>query len=305
MSVECRSKNGFNSKIRINFRYSPIKVGLFHSDTPTSALTLIDIRNRPSGVSEELFRTLVACSKPSWAYNLQQTADSISLMDKNYNFERKKLMLPEYGRHIHQMVDYLCTIEDRALRNEQAQVVVEVMGNINPVLRDATDFKHKLWDHLLIMSDFKLDVDSPYPMPDRHAVQPKPDKLEYPSKKITYRHYGKNIEHMLAGLKDIPDEQARRTIAINIAKYMRAKAYEYNQEYLPNDIILNDIHKMSHGVITLTEEEINSARNDYKQAQINNRTRKNYLAANRTGNKNNGKLNKQGNKRWQNRTQYK
>ena len=75
------------------------------------------------------------------------------------------------------MVDYLCTIEDRALRNEQAQVVVEVMGNINPVLRDATDFKHKLWDHLLIMSDFKLDVDSPYPMPDRHAVQPKPDKL--------------------------------------------------------------------------------------------------------------------------------
>ena len=155
------------------------------------------------------------------------------------------------------------------------------------------------------MSDFKLDVDSPYPMPDRHAVQPKPDKLEYPNKKIAHKHYGKHIEHMLAGLKNVPDEQARKAIAINIAKYMRAKAFEYNQEYLPNDVILNDIHKMSQGVITLTEEEINSARNDYKQAQTNNRARKNHLPANRTGNKNNGKNNKQGNKRWQNRPQYK
>lgn len=238
-------------------------------------------------------------------YSVTKKRTQIPFMDKNYNFERKKLMLPEYGRHIHQMVDYLCTIEDRALRNEQAQVVVEVMGNINPVLRDATDFKHKLWDHLLIMSDFKLDVDSPYPMPDRHAVQPKPDKLEYPNKKIAHKHYGKHIEHMLAGLKNVPDEQARKAIAINIAKYMRAKAFEYNQEYLPNDVILNDIHKISQGVITLTEEEINSARNDYKQAQTNNRARKNHLPANRTGNKNNGKNNKQGNKRWQNRPQYK
>ena len=144
-------------------------------------------------------------------------------MEKNYNFERKKLMLPEYGRHIHQMVDYLCTIEDRTVRNEQAHVVVEVMGNINPVLRDAAELKHELWDHLFIMSDFMLDVDSPYPMPDRQTLHPKPDEIEYPSKRIVHKHYGKNIERMLSALKDIPDEQARKAIASNIAKYMRTK----------------------------------------------------------------------------------
>ena len=101
-------------------------------------------------------------------------------MEKNYNFERKKLMLPEYGRHIHQMVDYLCTIEDRTVRNEQAHVVVEVMGNINPVLRDAADFKHKLWDHLFIMSDFMLDVDSPYPMTGKRCI-PNPTKSNTPA----------------------------------------------------------------------------------------------------------------------------
>ena len=186
-------------------------------------------------------------------------------MEKNYNFERKKLMLPEYGRHIHQMVDYLCTIEDRTVRNEQAHVVVEVMGNINPVLRDAADFKHKLWDHLFIMSDFMLDVDSPYPMPDRQTLHPKPDKIEYPSKRIVHKHYGKNIERMLSALKDIPNEQARKAIASNIAKYMRTKSFEYNQEYPNNDIILKDIRKMSEGAVELTEDNINSGRTEYKQ----------------------------------------
>ena len=226
-------------------------------------------------------------------------------MEKNYNFERKKLMLPEYGRHIHQMVDYLCTIEDRTVRNEQAHVVVEVMGNINPVLRDAADFKHKLWDHLFIMSDFMLDVDSPYPMPDRQTLHPKPDKIEYPSKRIVHKHYGKNIERMLSALKDIPDEQARKAIASNIAKYMRTKSFEYNQQYPNNDIILKDIRKMSEGAVELTEDNINSGRTEHKQAQTNNRTRKSFSQGNRPNIKNNGKTNKQGSKRWQNRTQYK
>ena len=93
-------------------------------------------------------------------------------MDKNYNFERKKLMLPEYGRHVHQMVDYLKTIHDRDLRNQQARAVIEVMGNLNPILRESADFKHKLWDHLFIMSDFDLDVDSPYPIPKASIPSP-------------------------------------------------------------------------------------------------------------------------------------
>ncbi len=229
-------------------------------------------------------------------------------MGKNYNFERKKLMLPEYGRHIHQMVDYLCTIEDRAVRNEQARIVVEVMGNINPVLRDATDFKHKLWDHLFIMSDFKLDVDSPYPIPDRRTLQTKPEKIGYPRKQIAHKHYGKNIENMLSALKEIPDEQTRKATASNIAKYMRAKSFEYNQEHPDNDIILKDIREMSQQAVDLTESDITEnreGRTEYKQAQMNNRPRKNFSQGNRPNTKNNGKTNKQRNKRWQNRTQYK
>ena len=94
---------------------------------------------------------------------LKRTDCCLIFMDKNYNYTRKKLLLPEYGRHIHEMIDFLQTIEDRELRNRQARIIIGVMGNLNPTLRDTADFTHKLWDHLFIMADFELDVDSPYP----------------------------------------------------------------------------------------------------------------------------------------------
>ena len=91
-----------------------------------------------------------------------EAGNLINLMKKNYNYTRRKLYLPEYGRHIHEMVDSLLEIEDRTERTRQAKAVIAVMGNLNPLLRDTADFTHKLWDHLFIMSDFQLDVDSPY-----------------------------------------------------------------------------------------------------------------------------------------------
>ena len=91
-------------------------------------------------------------------------------MKKNYNYTRRKLYLPEYGRHIQEMIDSLQLIEDRRERNRQARAVIAVMGNLNPLLRDTADFTHKLWDHLFIMSDFQLDVDSPYPQPTRQEL---------------------------------------------------------------------------------------------------------------------------------------
>ena len=179
-------------------------------------------------------------------------------MDKNYNFERKKLMLPEYGRHVHQMVDYLKTIHDRDLRNQQARAVIEVMGNLNPILRESADFKHKLWDHLFIMSDFDLDVDSPYPIPTAKSLYPKPDRIEYPKHQIARKHYGKNIENMLAALKEIDDEEAKTQIAGNIAKFMRAKSFEYNQEHPNNEVIMKDIRSMSDNRIVLDEVALNN-----------------------------------------------
>ena len=206
-------------------------------------------------------------------------------MDMYYNHEKKKLQLPEYGRHVQHMVDYLRTIDDRDLRNEQARVVIEVMGNINPLLRDTADFTHKLWDHLFIMADFQLDVDSPYPIPSRDMLYPKPDKLPYPDRKITRKHYGKNMQNMLKELKNIEDEGARNEIAVSIAKYMRAKSYEYNQEYPNNEIIIRDIRAMSDNATDIDENAINNLRIDYKQPQNNNRGKKNF-SQNTTGRQN-------------------
>ena len=114
-------------------------------------------------------------------------------MRHNYNNKRRRLYLPEYGRHIHEMVDHLMTIEDRDERNRQAKAVIAVMGNLQPLLRDTADFTHKLWDHLFIMSDFQLDVDSPYPRPTRDELQMMPRKLEYSQGRIPLKHYGKNV----------------------------------------------------------------------------------------------------------------
>lgn len=204
-------------------------------------------------------------------------------MKKNYNFERKKLVLPEYGRHIHQMIDYLSTVEDRAERNIQARAVIAVMGNLNPLLRDTADFTHKLWDHLFIMSDFKLDVDSPYPIPTAVTLAPVPNKLSYPTKRIKMKHYGKNIEKMLLAMQDAEDQEAVKETIGNIAKYMRTKSYEYNQEHPSNEVIIKDIKRLSNNMISIDEVALNNIKSEYKQPFISHS--KNKL------NKNKGKNN--------------
>lgn len=186
-------------------------------------------------------------------------------MRKNYNKERRKLFLPEYGRHIHEMVDSLLEIEDRRERNRQARAVIAVMGNLFPLLRDTDDFKHKLWDHLFIMSDFQLDVDSPYPRPTREELIISPRQLSYSQGRITYKHYGKYVERMIQSLREEPSEEAVKEAVGNLARYMRAKSYEYNQEHPNNEVIIKDISRMAKGEIQIDKEAINNLRNDYKQ----------------------------------------
>ncbi len=186
-------------------------------------------------------------------------------MKKNYNYTRRKLYLPEYGRHIQEMIDSLCKIEDRRERNRQARAVIAVMGNLNPLLRDTADFTHKLWDHLFIMSDFQLDVDSPYPRPSREELTVKPNRLAYSQGRITYKHYGKYVERMISSLKDTPSPQQVGRTVDNLARYMRAKSYEYNQEHPNNEVIVRDIKRMSDGSIEIDEVALNNLRSDYKQ----------------------------------------
>ena len=186
-------------------------------------------------------------------------------MLKNYNVDRKKVRLPEYGRHIQDMVEYLMTIEDREVRNRQARVVVGVMGNVNPALRDSVDFNRKLWDHLFIMSDFQLDVDAPYPKPSPDSLNPTPHKPEYPRKNIRLKHYGKYIEKIIRKVEQFDDRAATAEALGSVARYMRARGYEFNQEHPNNETIIRDIKRMSENGIEVDESVITNSKNDYKQ----------------------------------------
>ncbi len=186
-------------------------------------------------------------------------------MRKNYNHTRKKLLLPEYGRHIQEMVDSLLKIEDRNERNRQARAVIAVMGNVNPLLRDTADFTHKLWDHMFIMSDFRLDVDSPYPRVSRQTLAVRPKKMHYSSNHIMFKHYGKSVERMIRSLEHCPDKKIVADTVDNIARYMRVKSYEFNEEHPNNEVIIRDIKRMSDGRIEVNESALNNLRSDYKQ----------------------------------------
>lgn len=179
-------------------------------------------------------------------------------MDKNYNATRDKLILPEYGRNVVFMVEELLKIENRDERNKQASIVIDVMGNINPTLRDSSDFKHKLWDHLFILSDFKLDIDSPYEIPSRESLYVKPERIAYRRNYITHKQYGNNIREILNLLRKESDKEAVMQTAVDIAKFMKQKSFEYNKEYPSNEVVLNDIRKFTSGEIDLNEDTLNN-----------------------------------------------
>lgn len=186
-------------------------------------------------------------------------------MKKNYNYTRRKLYLPEYGRHIHEMIDSLLLIEDRHERNRQARAVIAVMGNLFPLLRDTADYTHKLWDHLFIMSDFQLDVDSPYPRPSREDLTIRPRQLKYNQGPIRHKHYGKYLERMVHKVAEEREKASASEAVDCLARYMRAKSYEYNQEHPSNETLIKDLRTMSDGLIEVDEESLNNLRNDYKQ----------------------------------------
>ena len=207
-------------------------------------------------------------------------------MNKNYNYKRRKLHLPEYGRHIQEMVDSLLLIEDRAERTRQAKAVIAVMGNLNPLLRDTADFTHKLWDHMFIMSDFRLDVDSPYPQPSRQDLMVRPEPLKYPQSAISHKHYGKYVARMLRSLAGHNAEEVAESVC-DISRHMRLKSYEYNQEHPNNEVIIKDIRHMAGEDIILNEEALKNLRSDYKQAHTPHTTTGRNTKHQQRNNKNN------------------
>lgn len=201
----------------------------------------------------------------------------------DYNTTRKKLILAEYGRNVQNMVQYICGLPTKNERNRYAQVVIDLMGFLNPHLRDVADFKHKLWDHLHIISDFKIDVDSPYPKPTEDAIHFKPEPLTYPQQRIKYKHYGKMVELMIDKAKVIDNPERKQQMVKTIANTMKAAYVAWNKDTVADETIIKDLREMSGGVLQL-QENVNLNRVDVRQANSNNNNRQ--QRNNNTNNKN-------------------
>lgn len=170
-----------------------------------------------------------------------------------YNSERPKLNIPEYGRHIQKMVDYAVAIEDREERNKVARAIIGVMGNLNPHLRDVPDFQHKLWDQLSIISDFQLDVDSPYPMPTRELLEKRPDPLAYPQNFPKYRFYGNNIKRMIDVCVSWEDGDLKDALKFTIANHMKKSYLNWNKDTVKDESIFEHLYELSGGKINLAK----------------------------------------------------
>lgn len=171
----------------------------------------------------------------------------------DYNTERKDLILPEYGRSVHQMVDYLLNVEDREERNTGAKAVIKLMGQLNPQLRDLEDYNHKLWDHLFIMSNFLLDVDSPYPIPDKEEFQSKPNTVPYPTGVQKYRHYGKVITTIIKEASKEEDPEQKESLAIMVGNLMKKTYLQWNKNTVDDLVIWNHLLELSEGKLSRPE----------------------------------------------------
>tara|TARA_R110001583_G_scaffold21479_2_gene81627 strand:- start:1115 stop:1768 length:654 start_codon:yes stop_codon:yes gene_type:complete len=175
--------------------------------------------------------------------------------DLEYNGERPHLIIPEYGRHIQKLVDHCVALEDVEKRNTMAKAIVDVMGNLQPHLRDVPDFKHKLWDQLFIMSDFKLEAESPYERPVREELQAKPEPLAYPKYASKYRFYGNNIQTMIDVALTWEEGEARDALYYTIANHMKKCYLNWNKDTVDDAVIFKHLVELSGGKIDLSEKD--------------------------------------------------
>ncbi len=199
-----------------------------------------------------------------------------------YNTEREKLIIPEYGRHMQKMINHTVAIEDREERNKVAKSIIAVMGNLQPHLRDVPEFQHKLWDQLFIMSDFKLDVDTPFPVLTKEKLQERPEPLKYPQNFPKYRFYGNNIKRMIDVANGWEDGDLKNALTLTIANHMKKCYLNWNKDTVEDSVIFNHLFELSDGKIDLkgSNEDLtdssNLMRGKKKKHNSNNSGKKNY-----------------------------
>jgi hypothetical protein len=173
----------------------------------------------------------------------------------NYS-QRTDLILPEYGRNIQQMVKHAVAIEDRAERTRCAKTIIDIMGNMFPYLRDVEGFKYKLWDHLAIMSEFKLDIDYPFEVVKPTTLQQKPEKIPYNTQRIRYMHYGRLLQTLIEKTVTYPEGERRQELIDLMANHMKKSYLTWNKEVVDDRKIFDDLRELSHGELDMNPESM-------------------------------------------------
>ena len=176
----------------------------------------------------------------------------LNMENMEYNTTRNHLIMREYGRHIQKMIEYLLTIEDKETRQRNAFAVIELMGFLNPHLKNVEDFRHKLWDHLFLVSDFKLDVESPYPIPTRETLRAKPKPLPYPKRYPKFSHLGKNLELVINKALKEENPEKRQGFANAVAYYMKLAYNNWHKETVHDDAIQSELSSLTGGQLEFT-----------------------------------------------------
>ena len=207
----------------------------------------------------------------------------LNVENMEYNTTRNHLIMKEYGRHIQKMVEYLLTLEDKEERQRNAYAVIELMGFLNPHLKNVEDFRHKLWDHLFLISDFKLDVESPYPIPTRETLKARPERLRYPKKYPKFNHLGKNIEVVIDKALKEQNPEKKQGFANAIAYYMKLTYSNWHKELVHDDSIQSELSSITQGELEFNNKpfvkhrtDIRSDRDDFGNTAGRNQYRQNF-----------------------------
>lgn len=203
----------------------------------------------------------------------------------NYNTDRNDIEMREYGRHLQKMVDYAITIQDRNKRQKVAENIINLMSTLNPQLRNTTDYKQKLWDHIFIVSKFQLEVDSPYTIPTEETARIKPANLPYPQNRIKLKHYGKNVEALVVKAINMEDEEKKAAFTEIIGNFMKMAYKNWSNEEVSNELIKEDMKSISGGELAISADMNieNMSRNQPQQRR--------HAQNNRSNNRNNNRSN--------------
>lgn len=171
-----------------------------------------------------------------------------------YNTQRDKLVVPEYGRNVQKMVDICMAMEDREKRNAYAKSIIVAMSQVNPKGKDSPHYLQTLWDHLFIISDYKLDVDSPYEKPTREERDEKPEPLKYKTSSITYRPYGAYLEKMIKRTIELPEGEEKQQLIERTAQEMKKLYLQWNIDTCDDEVLKKHFEVLSEGKLTLPED---------------------------------------------------